>query len=451
MADKLVAIDDDTGAMSPLVKDAFGNIVDDVASPYVSDAQDARDQAQSYRNAAQSAASDASDSADSASSSASDASNTADNVQSVMSNAADQVRNQVSNDADRAESAASDAESYKDQASSFASSASDSASSASGAESGAQNARDSAQAAQSSAENARDDAKTAANSFDLSATADTLSPGSSATVSVSGSGPSYDIDFGIPRGDEGPKGPKGDVGSGMELSGRVDTYGDLPSNLGSSDAGRAYKVDGDGLIYIWDGSAWPSDGNGDDLQGPKGDTGPKGDEGPKGDTGPAGPPNSLDIGTVESGSSPDAEITGSAPSQTLNLTLERGPKGDDGPRGPKGDTGDQGEPGQASHLSIGTVDTGPSSASITGSPPNQTLNLTLERGPQGDEGPKGEQGPKGDKGTTDYAELTNVPSTFPPEVGDTDTTAMRGDAFVVVDSLPSSGDFDGQIAFVRES
>lgn len=34
-----------------------------------------------------------------------------------------------------------------------------------------------------------------------------------------------------------------------------------------------------------------------------------------------GPPNSLSIGTVNSGSSPSATITGTAPNQTLNLTL----------------------------------------------------------------------------------------------------------------------------------
>ena len=43
-----------------------------------------------------------------------------------------------------------------------------------------------------------------------------------------------------------------------------------------------------------------------------------GDRGPKGDTGPA---NTLSIGTVTTGSTASATITGSAPNQTLNLTL----------------------------------------------------------------------------------------------------------------------------------
>jgi hypothetical protein len=40
-----------------------------------------------------------------------------------------------------------------------------------------------------------------------------------------------------------------------------------------------------------------------------------------------GPPNSLEIGTVstgEPGTNAEAEITGAAPSQTLNLTIPRG-------------------------------------------------------------------------------------------------------------------------------
>lgn len=58
-------------------------------------------------------------------------------------------------------------------------------------------------------------------------------------------------------------------------------------------------------------------------QGPKGDTGATGPTGPTGATGATGatgPANSLSIGTVTSGTA-DATITGTAPSQTLNLTL----------------------------------------------------------------------------------------------------------------------------------
>lgn len=56
-------------------------------------------------------------------------------------------------------------------------------------------------------------------------------------------------------------------------------------------------------------------------QGIKGDTGNTGATGPKGDTGATGPANTLSIGTVSAGSPTAATITGTAPNQTLNLTL----------------------------------------------------------------------------------------------------------------------------------
>lgn len=75
-----------------------------------------------------------------------------------------------------------------------------------------------------------------------------------------------------------------------------------------------------------------------------------------------GPANTLTMGTVTTlpvGSSATATITGTAPNQMLNLGL---PVGATGP---------------ANSLSIGTVTTGEAAASITGTAPSQTLNLTL--------------------------------------------------------------------------
>lgn len=53
----------------------------------------------------------------------------------------------------------------------------------------------------------------------------------------------------------------------IALSGRVATYSALPSGLGTGDAGKAYYVEADGLIYIWDGTAFPADGGGKALSG----------------------------------------------------------------------------------------------------------------------------------------------------------------------------------------
>lgn len=89
------------------------------------------------------------------------------------------------------------------------------------------------------------------------------------------------------------------------------------------------------------------------LQGPKGDTGATGPQGiqgetgaqgiqgEKGDKGDTGPANTLSIGTVEKGTDAEATITGTAPNQTLNLVL------------PKGDKGDKGDNGQAGAQGVG--------------------------------------------------------------------------------------------------
>lgn len=123
-----------------------------------------------------------------------------------------------------------------------------------------------------------------------------------------------------------------------------------------------------------------------------------------------GPANTLTIGTVEGGPVADATFTGTAPAQTLNLTLPKGDKGDPGPQGLKGDTGntgatgdqgiqgiqgiqglkgdkgDTGNTGPANTLAIGTVTEGAAAATITGTAPAQTLNLVVPKGNQGVEG-----------------------------------------------------------------
>jgi hypothetical protein len=46
----------------------------------------------------------------------------------------------------------------------------------------------------------------------------------------------------------------------VALKGRVATYANLPSS--GNTAGDAYVNDADGLIYVWDGTAWPANGAG---------------------------------------------------------------------------------------------------------------------------------------------------------------------------------------------
>lgn len=105
-----------------------------------------------------------------------------------------------------------------------------------------------------------------------------------------------------------------------------------------------------------------------------------------------GPPNVLNIGTVKTGSSSSATITGTPPSQVLNLTLERGATG------------------PPNTLTIGTVvDGGEADATITGDAPNQVLNLVLPEGPRGPQGPQGVADLRGD----DDSILMHEPLLFP--------------------------------------
>jgi hypothetical protein len=91
--------------------------------------------------------------------------------------------------------------------------------------------------------------------------------------------------------------------------------------------------------------------------------------------------------TLAAGSSAVATITGTSPNQILSLSI---PRGDVGANGSAGAAGVAGPAGPANSLTIGTVTTGATaSATITGTAPNQTLSLVLPRGEKGDTGPSG--------------------------------------------------------------
>lgn len=94
--------------------------------------------------------------------------------------------------------------------------------------------------------------------------------------------------------------------------------------------------------------------------------------------GPAGPPNVLEIGTVETlpaDQQATASITGESPAQKLSLGIPQGQPGKDGP---------------ANTLEIGTVETlepgQAATAQIIGEAPNQTLSLGIPQGQTGKTG-----------------------------------------------------------------
>jgi hypothetical protein len=84
-----------------------------------------------------------------------------------------------------------------------------------------------------------------------------------AYVSLGGGIESIVPGTGISVDDTDPKSPivTSTLGS-IALSGYPDDYAHLPSGLGPSNAGKAYMLKSDRLIYIWDGAAFPSSGSG---------------------------------------------------------------------------------------------------------------------------------------------------------------------------------------------
>lgn len=233
----------------------------------------------------------------------------------------------------------------------------------------------------------------------------TLQSGTQASATITGDAPNQTLNLGIPKGDQGK-------GFNVDQSGLLSEK----STYDNSAKGFVYLATDTGDIYIKQ-----SDTSGDWSQAIA-------FRGPKGDTGAS---NVLTIGTVEKGDTAGATITGTSPSQILNLVLPKGDKGQPGDKGADGTTpeitvtqnqagykltvvqeqqtsqvqlnnGAKGQAGPANTLSIGTVQSGiQASATITGDAPNQTLNLVLPKGDTGAQGQKGQtgsQGPQGQQG-----------------------------------------------------
>lgn len=144
-----------------------------------------------------------------------------------------------------------------------------------------------------------------------------------------------------------------------------------------------------------------------------------------------GPVNVLGIGTVTTlgpDASATASISGTSPDQDVNLGIPRGARFFRGSGAPSGGTGENGDYyirtsngdlyvkssgswsvlinilGPANTLAIGSVTTGaagdPAAAVITGTAPNQTLDLTIPQGIQGEQGPIGEGDVNGPESST---------------------------------------------------
>ena len=221
-----------------------------------------------------------------------------------------------------------------------------------------------------------------------------------------------------PQGAKGDKGDTGDTGSTgpQGIQGPTGATGDQGPTGPTGPTGPKGDTGDQGIQGV-QGEQGPQGAQG--VQGVQGDVGPTGPTGPKGDTG-----DGLHIdGTVADyaslpTSAADGEMwatedtgllyvrqSGAWPAEFDGLDLH----GPQGPTGAKGDTGDPGPQG-VQGVQGPQGDTGPQGP----------------QGIQGVQGPKGDTGDPGPAGTTDWSGIANKPSTFPPTIGSTGSTAVAG-------------------------
>lgn len=83
-----------------------------------------------------------------------------------------------------------------------------------------------------------------------------------------------------------PRGPQGPAGTGIQYQGAVANCAAISAiNTSTLSKGDAYFNREDTLLYIFDGTVFPSCGDGVPFQGPQGETGPTGPQGPQGTAG----------------------------------------------------------------------------------------------------------------------------------------------------------------------
>ena len=174
-------------------------------------------------------------------------------------------------------------------------------------------------------------------------------------------------------------GPAGEDGKSVTIVASVPTANDLPTGLGSGDAGKGYITSDDGHLHVWSGATFTDVGT---VRGPAGPAGSDGQDGADGDdglsvelrntgsviewrrgtgswatlytlaaiTGPAGAPgvagtNGLEVSIQNNGTDIQWRL-GTGSWQTLvALASLKGAKGDpgvDGATGPAGATGARG-------------------------------------------------------------------------------------------------------------
>lgn len=171
----------------------------------------------------------------------------------------------------------------------------------------------------------------------------TGSPGTSASVTNTGTSSAAIFDFVIPRGDTGSTGPQGPVGPAGPAG---------PQGI-QGETGLTGPAGPQGDI----GPTGPTGPQGEvGPTGPTGPAGPQGDVGPEGPAGPAGTAATITVGAVTTGAagtSVSVTNSGTSSAAIFNFTIPKGDKGD------TGDTFNGGTLTQALTLATGTSSLAP--------------------------------------------------------------------------------------------
>lgn len=200
----------------------------------------------------------------------------------------------------------------------------------------------------------------------------TTEPGTSASVTNTGTSNDAIFNFSIPKGEKGDKGETGSVGP--------------QGPTGPTGATFTPSVSGEGII------SWTND-KGLDNPSSVDIKGPQGDRGPQGETGPDGKAATISVGTTTSGDPGEqASVTNSGTSSdaVFNFVI------------PRGEQGTPGNDGITPEISAGKTVTGNpgTSASVvkdsTSTESNVIFNFTI---PRGDKGEQGNPGPQGQSAT----------------------------------------------------
>lgn len=190
-------------------------------------------------------------------------------------------------------------------------------------------------------------------------TTTTGNPGTNASVTNSGTQSAAVLDFTIPRGAKGDAGDSATITVGTTTTGQPGTNASVTNSGTQSAAVLNFTI-------------------------PRGD---KGDQGNPGTPGSPGAAATIAVGTTTTGNpGTNASVTNSGTSSAavFNFTI---------PKGAKGDPGDPGTPGTAATIAVGTTQTGNpgTSASVvnSGTSSAAVLDFTIPMGAKGDQGNPG--------------------------------------------------------------